>query len=423
MQARRGGRRLLARRGRSWDAEEVADHLMSCRAQMVRGLGFKTPWVGLDPETLDSCFGHGAAVIAKVAASGQRPEWRTAGDLEKAQIAAFRHQALDHWKRVNAQSRRGDRLTISFDPEYHAPEDAPMDRLFELPDLVAIQRDLLAELANPDLRAFWHAVLGDAGSFKKAGDALGLTRAQVTARTRVGRAAFSSYIDRRESGALCRERGSDIAALHGGDAGELQIERAEAHLEACYACSLIHRPRNGAFERGILSAAPIGLLLRLTSRASELATIPAARWTEAGAASRLAAAGLAALTVAVSGAGIEAATQDRRAPPRTAPRPEARTPPPTREAIKSPALVLPRKALATTAPKRHSAARPKRKTKRSAAAPRAPATPPRTSTTPPAGGPAATEFSFERGSQPATTMPRPATPPKRPPPVTEFAGP
>ena len=427
--ATRGGRRLLARRGRAWDAQDVAEHLMSCRGQMVHGLRSKTPWAGLDLDTLDSCFGHGAAVIAKVAASGQRPEWRTSGDLEKAQVAAFRHQALDHWKRINAQSRRGDRVAVSFDPERHAPQDAPMDRLFDQPDLVAIQRDLLAELADPELRAFWEAVLGGAGGFKSAGDELGLGKAQVMARTRAGRAAFSGYLDRRESGELCEDRGGDIAALRAGTASELRTERAEAHLEACYACALIHQPRNGALERGMLGAAPIGLLLRLASRASDLASIPATRWVEAGAVGRLAAAGVAALTVAASGAGIQAATDDRRPTPRTAPGAAPPQRPPALEAFVTPALVLRSPAPAPMPSKRRSAAPPKRKVTRSRPASRSPTPPSRASarSAPSTSAPATSEFSFERGSQPATPTPTPppraTTAPQPSPPVPEVSRP
>ncbi len=396
---------------------------MSCREQMVCGLKRRSPWAGLDPDTLDSCFGHGAAVIARVAASGQRPEWRRAEDLEKAQIAAFRHQALDHWKRVNAQSRQADRLAVAFDPERHAPQETPMERLFEQPDLHTIERDLLAELADSELRAFWSVVLGDGGSFKTAGDRLGLTKAQVMARTRAGRSAFASYLDRRETGELCRERGENIVALRAGTANDFRAERAEAHLEACYACSLVHEPHTGAFERGILGAAPVGLLLRLATRAGEIASVPATRWAEAGAGARLAAGAIAALTVAGSGIGIGTATRDR--PITSGPRPSAK-----REA---PAVVIggfpkPQRLLPRSVPAA-SASRVGRK-RRTAAAERL--SPRRTSPAPdptvsvPTTDSAASEFSFERGGTQAARTAPVAPPPAAPqtsPPATEFSSP
>lgn len=427
--AERRSRVLLARRGRSWDAQEVAEHLMSCRGQMLGGLRHKTPWAGLDVDTLDSCFGHGAAVIARVAASGQRPEWRSAKDLEKAQIAAFRHQALDHWKRVNAQSRKGDRTAVAFDPERHASKDAPMDRLFAQPDLRSIQRDLLAELTDPELRVFWAAVLGEAASFKTAGDRLNLTKAQVMARTRAGRSAFAGYLDRRETGELCRERCEDIVAVRAGAANDLRAERARAHLESCYACSLVHQPRIGAFERGILGMTPTGLLLRLVTRAGEVASVPATRWTEVGAGARLVAGGVAALTVAGSGVGIEAALNDR--PGARGPRPteKRRSPAVPVEGFVTPARVLPRSVRPTPTPVSPTVAS-KRRSEPDRGATKQPS--PRGTAAAPttrrpaaiASGPAATEFSFERGG-PAAPSARESAParPTTPSPATEFSGP
>jgi len=428
VEAERRGPVLLARRGRCWDAQEVAEHLMSCRAQMVCGLRRKTPWAGLDADTLDSCFGHGAAVIARVAASGQRPEWRRAKDLEKAQIAAFRHQALDHWKRVNAQFRQGDRLAVAFDPERHASPDTPMDRLFEQPDLHTIQRDLLAELADPELRAFWGVVLAEAGSFKVAGDRLGLTKAQVMARTRAGRSAFASYLDRRETGELCQERGEDIFALRAGTGNDARAERAEAHLVSCYACSLVHEPHTGAFERGILSVAPIGLLLRLATRAGEVASVPATRWTEAGAGARLVTGAVVALTVAGSGLGIEAATRDRTIAHESRPNVTRPAPGGVREGSRTPARLLPRPIRALP---RSRVVVPKAPTATTRSAEQRPSRPEPSSATdptpsPPASGPAASEFSFERGSTPAApTAPvaPPATTPQTSPPAPEFSSP
>ena len=299
-----------ARRGHDggWDADEVAVHLMACQTQMVRGLARKSPWVGLDDETLASCFGHGAAVIARVAASGQRPEWRTSKDLEKAQIAAFRHQALDYWKRANAQSRRGERFTVAFDPERHGHGHAPIDRLFEQPDLHTIERDLLAELTDEGLRAFWTIVLHAQVSFKEAGDRLQLTKAEVMSCTRAGRVAFGGYLDRRSTGELCVERGLDLAARRAGSATPLQAERAAAHVESCYACALVHDPSTSALQRGILGLAPTGLILRLLSRAGDVAASPVTRIVDSGSGSRAVATGLAAVAVAGSSLGIDAAT-------------------------------------------------------------------------------------------------------------------
>ena len=427
VEAERRGPVLLARRGRCWDAQAVAEHLMSRRAQMVCGLKRKTPWAGLDADTLDSCFGYGAAVIARVAASGQRPEWRRPKDLEKAQIAAFRHQALDHWKRINAQSRQGDRLAVTFDPERHASPDTPMDRLFEQPDLHAIQRDLLAELADPELRAFWSVVLGEAGSFKTAGDRLGLTKAQVMARTRAGRSAFAGYLDRRETGELCRERSGDIVAMHAGTMNALLAERAKAHLECCYACSLIHEPHTGAFERGILGVAPIDVLLRLATRAGEVASVPATRWTEAGAGTRLVGGAVAALTVAGSGLGIEAAIRDR--PITREPRPSGKrqAPAAVREGSRTPALLPPRSTPTPPASRRVPKARTAaRRAAKERSSPREARSATDSKPSPPPSGPAASEFSFERGSSsaaPTAPVATPAATPQTSPPTTEFSSP
>lgn len=415
-----GKRILLPRRGRAWDGQQVAEHLMSCRSQMVYGLRRKTPWAGLDDETLESCFSHGAAVIARVASSGERPEWRTARDLEKAQIAAFRHQALDHWKRVNAQSRQGDRLAVEFDPERHAAPDAPIDRLYEQPDLHAIQRDLLAELDDPDLRGFWTPVLQDTVSFKAAGDKLGLNKAQVMARTRAGRAAFAAYLDRRDTGELCRVRELDIRAWRSGSADDAAAERAQAHLACCYACSLVHERARGAFERGILGVAPTGLVLRLLARLSDLASTPAGRITETVGGARLLAGGLTAVTIA--GAGVDAASRHSAPEPRPVrPYAHAKTATVSAPTDRIPAAVLlPATTKVREAPS--GSATPERP--RSDRLKRADASPSPTVSRQPAATSAAPagEFSFERR---ATASPNPPLTTHKHPsaPTSEFGGP
>lgn len=294
-----------------WNADEVAEHLMSCEREIVLGLAWKRPWAGLDEETQASCYGHAVAIVARIAESSQRPEWRRAGDLEKAQVAAYRNQALEHWRRVNTQSRRGERFVLLFDPERHAAGHSPIDALFASPDLHAVESDLLAELVQEQLRDFWTIVLREQVGFKDAGDRLGLTKAGVIAHTRAGRAAFAEYLERRATGDLCIQRGADIAADRRGAASPVQSRRARAHLESCYACALAYEPRTSAFQRGILSISPLGLALRLATRASEAASAPATRIAETSAASRAVAAGAVTLALAGSGVGIQAATRSQ----------------------------------------------------------------------------------------------------------------
>ncbi|MCW3011142.1 MAG: hypothetical protein JWO90_1546 [Solirubrobacterales bacterium] len=333
-----------------WDADEIAAYLLDRQRQIVRGLGRRSPWAGMDDETLDSCYHHAAAVIAKVAEDGQRADWSKPQDLERAVVSAFRHQAYDHWKRVNAQHRQADRHTVPFDPERHAPDDTPLDRLFEQPDLHTIKRDLLSELQDPRLRQFWTVVLTEEISFRAAGDRLGLSKVAVSACTKQGRAAFAGYLSRRASGQLCRDRTLDIAAHRAGIEDLARTERALAHLESCYACALVHEPRTSAIQRGILSLAPTGLILRMLSRAGDVAATPAMRIADSGSGSRAVAAGLAALAVG-TGAGVqlvEDSTKVNAKPADVATQDAARsgtTPPPARTASGQP-----RPGLFTTAP-------------------------------------------------------------------------
>lgn len=313
-----GERRAVRARRASdggWDADEVAEHLMACEREMVLGLARRSPWIGLDEVTQASCYGHAVAVVARIAASRQRPEWRRPRDLEKAQVAAYRNQALEHWRRVNAHSRRGDRFAVLFDPERHSLNHSPIDALFEPPDLHAVESDLLAELVQTELRDFWTIVLREQVEFKVAGDRLGLTKAGVIASTRAGRTAFASYLERRATGELCAQRGADIEAHHRGAASSIQSLRARAHLESCYVCALAHEPRTNAFQRGILALSPLGLVLRLTVRASEAVSAPATRVADAGAVTRAVAAGVAALTVAGSSFGVVSDTPERKGTP------------------------------------------------------------------------------------------------------------
>ena len=182
--------------------------------------------------TLQSCFGHGAAIVAHVATnSGKRPDWRNPKDLEKAQIAAFRHQAFDYWKKANTESRRGDRHAVTFDPDQHAPLDEPMQRLFDQPDLEAIREDLLTELDDVALRDFWRAVLREGVTFKESGDRLGLTKAQVMARTLCGpRAVRGLPLRPRVRRAVPRARARPGSGARGGRRFAGGGTRREAHL-------------------------------------------------------------------------------------------------------------------------------------------------------------------------------------------------
>lgn len=413
--------------GGSWDADEVAAHLMSCRDQIVRGLGHKSPWDGLDDETLASCYGHGAAVIAKVASSGQRPEWRTTKDLERAQVAAYRHQALDHWKRINTQSRQGDRFTVVFDPERHASGDAPMDRLFEQPDLMAIERDLLAELVDDELRSFWSLVLRERHTFKSAGDRLGLTRAMVMAHTRAGRAAFNVYLERRGTGQLCVERSMDVRAHRAGKADPVRAERAEAHLESCYACALVHEPSTSAFQRGLLGLAPTGLILRFLFRSGEGPASPVLRTAlESSSGSRMVATGLAAVAVAGSGVGIQAARDAPAKPPEPSREIASVGQAPATHAVTAAAVTIRTPASpppivepigierSPSGPRPQRTKRPTRKPEPPPVKRAAPAEPAPSSVSPPPG-----EFGFEQpSSPPPPPPPAPAAPPPASPPPT-----
>ncbi len=299
--------RMMRRGGRDgWDPDEVAGHLMARRAGIMRGLARSSPWAGIDEDTRASYYGSAAATIARIAATGEREDWQTFADLERAQITAYRHESLDHWKRLNAASRRGDKSAVEFDADRHITGVAPLDKLFEQPDVIAVQRDLLADLTDENLRAFWTTVFEEQVTFKEAGDRLGMTKSGVMVATKSGRKLFAGHLHRRASGELCRSRGLDIKALNSGDASATQRERAEAHLEGCYACALVHEPRTSALDRGLLGLAPTGLILRLLSRAGDAASVPALRVAESGTVGRAAAAGVAALAVAGAGVGVKA---------------------------------------------------------------------------------------------------------------------
>ncbi len=182
---------------------------------------------------------------------------------------------------------------------------------------------------------------------------------------------------------------------------------------------------------GILGIAPVGLLLRLATRAGEVATVPVTRWAEAGAGARLVAGGLAALTVAGSGVGIETTIEDRSHDREPQPTPKRRAPPATLESFRTPARLLPRLSppaptTRTVAPERRAAVKARANaTKPSGASRTTAGTAPR-APRPQGSAPAHAEFSFERGSAPAAPRapaPTPAAPPDPSPSATEFSGP
>ncbi len=357
---------------RGWDPDEVAAHLLSCERQIVHGLERRTPWAGIDPETRISLYGHAAAVIARIAASAQRPDWRTPRDLERAQVAAYRHQAQDHWRAVNAQSRHGERHTVRFDEELHQVGEAPLDRLFEQPDLLSIARDLVAEIAEEELRDFWIVVFTEGISFTQAGVRLEMKKSEVIAATRNGRAIFESYLERRASGELCVERFRDIEAKRAGVASAFRIERAEAHLESCYSCAIIYDPGASALGRGLLGVAPTALVMRFMTRAGEAAST---RLAESSAVSRAAAVAVTAAAAAGSGLGVKAVVErpaadrpaaiERRVPTRTSVAARPAAPPP--DTIRAGTVLRP--VVPAAAPPRAKARRePAASTKRKRAA-------------------------------------------------------
>jgi hypothetical protein len=253
----------LARRPRGghWNSDDVAAHLMARQPAIVRGLARRPPWAGVDDETLTELYLEAAALITRLAASGQRRDWRVRRDLERAVIAAFRHQALSHWKAVNAQMRRGDRDSTPFDPERHGAADDALARIFDDPRDELVARDWLAQLRD-QVRTFWEPVILEGKQLKESGDALGLTKAQRQALYRDGIEQLARFRALAAEGLTCQLRAPAITALRAGTAGPVDTERAQAHLACCLACALVHEPGASALTRGILHVLPWPALSR-----------------------------------------------------------------------------------------------------------------------------------------------------------------
>ena len=265
-----------------WSADEVAEHLLDRMPAIVTGLARRTPWAGIDRETCDELYLSAAATVSRLSAAGERPDWRTPRHLERAVIAAFRHEALAHWKTVNAQKRRGDREAAPFDPERDAPADDPLNRLFEPdPREELVARDWLAQLRG-EVREFWEPVVLDGIEYKEAGDRLGVDKARRQALYRDGIEHLTRFRRLLEEGRVCQLRAPAIAAYRAGTADPVTAERARAHLASCLPCALVHEAGASALERGILHALPVAAVGRAVAWVREIPLGRAAETAGAG---------------------------------------------------------------------------------------------------------------------------------------------
>jgi hypothetical protein len=270
----------LGRRG--WDCDDVAAHLMQRREPIVRGLAHRTPWSGIKADTLNGLYSEAAAIISRIAASQYRRDWRTHADLERAVIAAFRHQALHHWRSVNAAKRRGDRDAVEFDPERHARSEEVLASIFDAnPHEELVARDWLAQL-DGEVRQFWRLLL-DGVSFTDAGDRLGLSYAQSKVHHRAGLEQFARFRALQEAGKVCHLRAGAIAAYRSGTADAITAERAQAHLACCLACALVHDRQASAVTRGLFHVLPLPAVARAFARLRDVFADRAAEATAGGA--------------------------------------------------------------------------------------------------------------------------------------------
>lgn len=248
----------------------------------MRGLRHRTPWRGIEEETLKELYDEAVTTVAQLAASQQRRDWRTRAHLERAVIAAFRHQAQHHWRHFNAMKRRGDRDAVEFDADLHGATDEVLTRIFDVnPHDALVARDWLAQV-DGDVRDFWRLLI-DGASFRHAGEELGLTYAECKVHQRVGLEQFARFRTLQEEGKVCQLRASAIAAYLAGTADAPTAERAEAHLACCLACALVHDQKASAVSRGLFHLLPVPLLARAFGRLRDLVGDRAAEATAGGA--------------------------------------------------------------------------------------------------------------------------------------------
>jgi hypothetical protein len=244
---------------------------MGRQTPVTRGLARRSPWAGIDADTLDELYLSAAATISNLADSGSRHAWQTARDLERAVIAAFRHEALSHWKIVNAQKRRGDRDAVAFDPERDGASRSELELILESdPREELVARDWIVQL-HGQVRAFWEPVILDGVDYKQAGDRLGLSKAQRQAMYREGIEHLGRFRALVEEGRVCQLRAPAIAAYRDGTADPVVAERARAHLDCCLSCALTHEPRASALTRGLLGVLPWPAMTRAIARLRDFA--------------------------------------------------------------------------------------------------------------------------------------------------------
>ena len=266
---------------RGWDCDDVAAHLLDRRAALIGSLARRSPWGGIDRETLDGLYVEAAAKVARIAGSQQRRDWRTRRDLERAMIAAFRFEAQHYWRNVKAEKRRGDRAPVPFDPDEHAEGEDLLARIFDAsPHEELVARDWLAQLRG-EVRAFW-ALLLEGVSFTHAGERLGLPYRECQALYRAGLEQLGRFRALQESGKVCQLRAPAIAALRAGTADDLTAERARAHLACCLSCALVHERNASALRRGILHVLPLPAVVRALARVRDLVGDRAAEAATAG---------------------------------------------------------------------------------------------------------------------------------------------
>ncbi len=256
-------RELGCRRGRGAPHGSDAVDRPRPRTEHAHGLG-------IDEDTLTELYLAAAATVSRLAGSGRRADWRTARHLERAVIAAFRHEALGHWKSINAQKRRADRHAVSFDSERDGASHNPLERIFESdPRDELVARDWLAQLRG-QVRDFWEPIILEGAQHKEAGDRLGVNKAQRQALYREGIEHLGRFRSLLEEGKVCQLRASAIVDLRAGTADAVTAERASAHLDCCLTCALQYDKQASALLRGILHLFPWPIIGRGVAWAREL---------------------------------------------------------------------------------------------------------------------------------------------------------
>ena len=238
-----------AGQGKQFTPDRIAVLLDGWRPQVLREMGRRRLWRGVDATELEDQFQDVALVLC-----GR--DFASEEHLRRALWTGLGFRAKDFWK---AARRREIPVGEFFE------EILGDDRLQAVEDAAATAADrryvddCLSEL-DPRERSVYKLANGEQLSRRRVAKTLRLSEAEVLrvlyrAQRKIDQVAVLAV-----AGRLCGRRRSAVTSLARGQARGLTLEQARAHLSHCPDCLVAFREQRAALSREVASVLPLPAL-------------------------------------------------------------------------------------------------------------------------------------------------------------------